>query len=171
MKKSLIRSIKKILKLNMKKINKKLFKKVMSKFSTGITVVGINVKGINIAKTINSFTTLSISPPLVLFSLDINASYLNKFKKSKFLSINILGKNQTDISNIFAKKDPKWKKVNFDLGEFKTPIIKNCLANLECKKTKLLMKGDHIIFICEVLNASFNDKIKPLIYFDSNYFN
>ena len=90
--------------------DKKLFKKVLSKFSTGITVVGINVKGINIAKTINSFTTLSISPPLVLFSLDINASYLNKFKKSKFLSINILGKNQTDISNIFAKKDPKWKK-------------------------------------------------------------
>ena len=63
------------------KMSKKLFKKVLSKFSTGITVVGINVKGINIAKTINSFTTLSISPPLVLFSLDINASYLNKFKK------------------------------------------------------------------------------------------
>ena len=80
MKKSLIHSIKKIL-LNMKKINKKLFKKVLSKFSTGITVVGINVKGINIAKTVNSFTTLSRSPPIVLFSLDIKASYLNKFKK------------------------------------------------------------------------------------------
>ena len=94
----------------MKKINKKLFKKVLSKFSTGITVVGVNVEGINFGKTVNSFTTLSISPPFVLFSLDIKASYLNKFKKSKFLSINILGKNQTDISNIFAKKDPKWNK-------------------------------------------------------------
>ena len=153
----------------MKKINKKLFKKVLSKFSTGITVVGINVKGINIAKTVNSFTTLSISPPIVLFSLDIKASYLNKFKKSKFLSINILGKNQTNISNIFSKKYPKWEKVSYEIGEFKTPIIKRCLANLECKKIKLLTKGDHIIFICEVLNASFKNKIKPLIYFDSNY--
>ena len=59
--------------------------------------------------------------------------------------------------------------INYYLGEFKTPIIKNCLANLECKKIQLLMKGDHIVFICDVLNASFKDKIKPLIYFDSNY--
>ena len=153
----------------MKKINKKLFKKVLSKFSTGITVVGINVEGINFGKTVNSFSTLSISPPLVLFSLDIKASSLNKFKKSKFFSINILGKNQTNISKIFTKKYPKWGRVHCDLGKFKTPIINNCLANLECKKTQLLIKGDHIIFICEVLNASFKDKIKPLIYFDSNY--
>ena len=154
----------------MKKINKKLLKKILGKFSTGVTIVGIDFEGKNIGKTVNSFTTLSISPPLVLFSLDIKASSLNKFKKSKFLSINILGKNQTDISNIFAKKVPKWKKVNFYPGKFKTPIIKNCIANLDCKKSQLLMKGDHIIFICEVLNASFKEKIKPLIYFDSNYF-
>ena len=153
----------------MKKINKKLFKKVLSKFSTGITVVGINVKGINFGKTVNSFSTLSISPPLVLFSLDIKASSLNNYKKSKFLSINILGENQIDISNIFAKKYPKWEKVNYNLCEYKTPIIKSCLANLECKKIQLLIKGDHIIFICEVLNASFKNKIKPLVYFDSNY--
>ena len=153
----------------MKKINKKIFKKVLSKFSTGVTVVGINVEGINIGKTVNSFSTLSITPPIVLFALDIKASFLNNFKKSKFLSINILGKNQTDISNIFAKKYPEWQKVNYDIGEFKTPIIKNCLANLECKRTQILKKGDHFMFICEVLNASFKDKIKPLIYFDSNY--
>ena len=59
--------------------------------------------------------------------------------------------------------------VNCDLGKFKTPIIKDCLANLECKKTQLLTMGDHMVFICEVLNASYKDKIKPLIYFDTNY--
>ena len=153
----------------MKKINKKLFKKTIGKFSTGVTVVGINVGEKKFGKTINSFSTISMSPPLVLFSLDIKASSLNKFKNSKFFSINILGKNQTDISKTFAKKDPKWEKINYYFGKFKTPIIKYCLANLECKKTQLLMKGDHIIFICEVLNASFKDKIKPLIYFNSNY--
>ena len=153
----------------MKKINKKLFKKVLSKVSTGITVVGINVKGGKFGKTVNSFSTLSISPPLVLFSLDIKASSLNNFKKCKFLSINILGENQIEISNIFAKKYPKWEKINYNLGEYKTPIIKSCLANLECKRIQLFMKGDHIVFICEVLNASFKNKIKPLVYFDSNY--
>ena len=153
----------------MKNINTKLFKKVLSKFSTGITVIGVNIDGINIGKTVNSFSSISISPPLVLFSLDLKASSLNKFKKSKFFSINILGDSQNVISNIFAKKNPKWEKINYEFGEFKTPIIKNCLANLECKNIQLLIKGDHIVFICEVLNASFKDKIKPLVYFDSNY--
>jgi len=153
----------------MKKIDKKIFKKVISKFSTGITVVGINVEEMLIGKTVSSFSTISISPPLVLFSLDIKASFLNKFKKSKFLSINILGKNQTDISNIFAKTNPKWENVNYEISELKTPVIKNCLANLECKITKLLKQGDHIIFICKVLKAYSKDNIKPLIYFDSNY--
>ena len=153
----------------MKQIDRINLKKTLSKFSTGVTVIGIYYDNINIGKTVNSFSALSISPPFVLFSLDLKASSLNKFKKSKFFSINILGKHQTDISNIFAQKYPKWEKINFGIGEFKTPIIKNCLANLECKMTQLLMKGDHIIFICEVLNASFKDKIKPLIYFDSNY--
>ena len=153
----------------MEKINKKLFKKTLGKFSTGVTVVGINVGENKFGKTVNSFTTISMSPPLVLFSLDIKASSLNKFKKSDFLSINILGKNQIDISNTFAKKNIKWEKINYVFGKFKTPLIKNCLANLECKKIKLLIMGDHIIFICKVLNASFIDKIKPLIYFNSEY--
>ena len=153
----------------MKNINTKLFKKVLSKFSTGITVIGVNIDGINIGKTVNSFSSISISHPLVLFSLDLKASSLNKFKNCKFFSIIILGDSQYVISNIFAKKNPKWEKINYEFGEFKTPIIKNCLANLECKNIQLLIKGDHIIFICEVLKASFKDKIKPLIYFDSNY--
>jgi len=153
----------------MKKINKRLFKTVLSKFSTGVTVVGININGKNIGKTVNSFSALSLSPPLVIFSLDKKASSLSKFKKSKFLSINILGYNQKDISNNFAKKDAKWKKVTYEISEFKTPIIKNCLGNLECIRIKSLTEGDHVIFICKVINASYNSKIKPLIYYNSTF--
>ena len=73
----------------MKKINNKLFKKVLGKFATGITVVSINNKGDKIGKTVNSFTALSLSPPLVLFSLDKKSSSLIKYKKSKLFGINI----------------------------------------------------------------------------------
>ncbi len=153
----------------MKKINKKLFKQTISKFTTGVSVVAINFQDINIGKTVNSFSALSLKPPLVLFSLDKKASFINKFKKSKFFSINILGKKQIDLSNHFSKKDTKWNQVTFESSKFNTPIIKDCLANLECKQVSLISQGDHIIFICEVINVSANDKIEPLLYFNSKF--
>ena len=67
----------------MKKINKANFKNTLSKFSTGVTVVATNKSSILYGKTINSFSSLSLSPPLVLFSLDIKSSELNIFKKLK----------------------------------------------------------------------------------------
>jgi len=153
----------------MKKIKNKTFKKVLSKFSTGITIVAINHNNIKTGKTVNSFSSLSLSPPLVLFSLAKNASSINKFKKSKFLSINILSKKQTNISKNFSKTNSNWKNIDFIISNLNVPLIKNCLGNLECKMIKLLNAGDHTIFICKVINVSFNDKLKPLIYFNSKY--
>ena len=53
----------------------------------------------------------------------------------------------------------------------KAPIINNCIANLECKKIKYIKEGDHIIFLCEVLSVKSNNKMKPLIYFNSKFIN
>ena len=50
-----------------------------------------------------------------------------------------------------------------------TPFIKNCIAYLECENLKSFKEGDHILFICKVINASYKNKIKPLLYFDSKY--
>ena len=154
---------------NMKKINKNEFKKTLSKFSTGVTVIGIKSGRKIIGKTINSFTSLSLSPPLVLFALDKKSSSLKNFKTSMYLSINVLSKDQKNISINFAKKHSKWGNIDFVEGEFKTPIIKKCLSNLECKVNKLIPQGDHIIFICKVINILNNNKVKPLTYYNSRY--
>ena len=153
----------------MKKISKDNFKKTLSKFATGITVVATNKNSILYGKTINSFSSLSLSPPLVLFSLDIKSSKLNIFKNSNSISINILSNNQKNISNNFAKKNPDWNDVEFDILKNGNPIIKNCVSNLDCRITNKIKKGDHIIFICKVINVSINDKLNPLIYFNSRY--
>ena len=153
----------------MKKINKDNFKETLSKFATGITVVATNKKMILYGKTINSFSSLSLSPPLVLFSLDIKSSKLNIFKSSNSVSINILSKNQKKISDNFAKKNPIWDDIEYKILKNGNPIIKNCVSNLDCKITNKIKKGDHIIFICKVINVSFNDKLKPLIYFNTTY--
>ena len=153
----------------MKKINKKLFKKVLGKFSTGITVVSINSIDSKIGKTVNSFTALSLSPPLVLFSLDKKSSSLIKYKKSKLFGINILTNKQSNISINFAKKNAQWNNIPNFSSSLGTPFIKDCIANIECINLKSFKEGDHILFICKVLNASYSNDLKPLLYFDSKY--
>ena len=154
----------------MKKINKENFKKTLSTFATGITVVTTKYNSMLYGKTINSFSSLSLSPPLVLFSLDKNSSKLEIFKHSKTITINILSKKQQIISNNFAKKNPDWNEIEYDITKNGNPIIKNCVSNLDCKIIDKLKKGDHIIFVCKVLQVINNNKLKPLIYFNSKYF-
>ena len=154
----------------MKKINTNNFKKTLSKFTTGVTVVCVKDKGIIYGKTINSFNSLSLNPPLVLFSLGNNASSVKNFINSKFLSINILAKGQENISNHFSKKKPSSKQIDFYNGKNNTSLINSCIANLECKIVDKIRKGDHIIFICKVINTQHNDKLKPLSYYNSNYY-
>ena len=153
----------------MRKTSKENFKNTLSKFATGITVVATNKKSIFYGKTINSFSSLSLSPPLILFSLDIKSSKLNIFKNSKTVSINVLSENQKKISDNFATKSPNWSEIEYDILKNGNPIIKNCVSNLDCTITNKIKKGDHIIFICKVINVSINDKLKPLIYFNSRY--
>ena len=153
----------------MKKVNLKIFKKTLSKFTTGITVIATNKNSNLYGKTINSFTSLSLSPPLVLFSLDIKSSKLKIFNNSKFISINILSKKQKLISDNFAKTTPDWNNIDYKLLKNGNPIIKNCISNLDCRIMNKIKKGDHIIFICKVLKVMNNDKLKPLIYYNSKY--
>ena len=153
----------------MKKTNIVNFKKTLSKFVTGITIVCVKKDNKLYGKTVNSFNSLSLNPPLVLFSLGNYSSSLNIFTKSKYLSINILSNEQKNISNIFSKKKPDIDNLNFYEVDKKTYFIDKCIANLHCEVIQKIKKGDHIIFINKVLNIKYNDKLKPLSYFNSKY--
>ncbi len=154
----------------MKKVNTRSFKKTLSKFSTGITVVCIKNNNSIYGKTVNSFNSLSLNPPMVLFSLGNYSSSIKQFSKAKFLSINILSSKQKRVSDNFALTTPKLENIKFKEGKNKTAIITNCIANLECELIDKIKKGDHIIFICKILELQSNDKLKPLVYFNSKYF-
>ncbi len=153
----------------MKKINTKIFKKTLSKFITGVTVVCVRENETVYGKTVNSFNSLSLNPPLVLFSLGNYSSSIDIYLKSKYLTINILSKKQEDISDHFSSKNPKTNKIKFFEGKYNTSFIDNCLANLECELVDKIKKGDHVIFICKVINVQHNDNLKPLSYFNSEY--
>ena len=153
----------------MKKINSYNFKYSMSKFATGVTVVSINDNNTFIGKTVNSFSSLSLKPPLVLFSLDKKSSSLIKFKNKSYIGINILSIKQKKLSEYFANKKSKWGNTEYYLSRNRVPMIKNSVVSLSCQKIKTLVNGDHIIFICKVIETNINEKIKPLIYVNNKY--
>ena len=153
----------------MKKINKLNFKKTLGKFATGVTVICTNDDNQIYGITVNSFSSLSLSPPLVLFSLGKSSSSINAFLKCKYLSINILSREQVNISNHFATNNQPGNNIDFFVSKKNTPFINDCIANLECKLIENFIKGDHYIFICKLINVKHNDKKKPLLYFNSKY--
>tara|TARA_B100000401_G_C52728796_1_gene682440 strand:- start:122 stop:583 length:462 start_codon:yes stop_codon:yes gene_type:complete len=152
----------------MKKINSNLYKLAMSKFATGVTVVSINYNNNYIGKTVNSFSALSLDPPLVLFSLDKKSSSIQQYKNSKYFGINILAKNQKKISTHFSKQKPKWGDTSYFLTTNNIPLIKNSSVNINCKKIKNISQGDHIIFVCKIIEVKIFNK-KPLVYLNSKY--
>ena len=154
----------------MKKTNIKNFKKTLSKFTTGVTVVCVKKGDIVYGKTVNSFNSLSLDPHLVLFSLGNYSSSLKTYLKTKYLTINILSKDQRYISDKFSKKNPNAQNIIFSDGTKETSYIQGCIANLECELVDKIKKGDHIIFVCQVLNVLYNDKLKPLSYYNSKYY-
>ena len=153
----------------MRKTNKNNFKKTLSKFTTGVTVIFAEKNGEVHGKTVNSFNSLSLNPPLILFSLGNYSSSINTFLNSKYLTVNILSQNQKKFSDHFSQKNPDTKKIKFLKGIHNTFFLPNCIGYLECKLIDKIKKGDHIIFICEVLRVKSNDKLKPLNYYNSNY--
>lgn len=121
--------------------------------------------------TINSFTSISLSPALISFCIDNKSGNLKFFKQNRYFLLNILSEEQQDLASAFAtpKNSKKWSVEPYIFSKFGNPIFHNSLCFIECRKHKVIKMGDHHIIIGEVINfAKINDK-KPLLYFSGKY--
>ena len=146
------------------------FRQVMGNFATGITVVTTRDENGNAyGLTVNSFTSVSLNPPLVLVCLDHKLSGLRSFKNSKHFGVSMLSEHQEDLSRMFAKKDPDRPPGIFLEGKLGLPLLKNSLAVMECEIVAVYAGGDHQIFLGEVKNAEVLLPDHPLLYFRGKY--
>lgn len=152
------------------KMDEKEFRATLSQFATGVTVIttlGTDREPIGI--TASSFNSLSMDPPLILWSLGKDSYSLPAFENALFFNIHILGDDQAALSNLFARQGTdKFKNVETYAGNGGTPILKNCAALLECRTRHLYEGGDHIIVVGEVLQHS-HCSGKPLIFHQGQY--
>ena len=144
------------------------FKKTLSMFSTGITIVtAVDNIGNPIGMTVNSFSSVSLNPPLILWSIDKKQPSYNFFKNSNGYVVNILSKNQLDLCNIFSSKSKsKFKNINWQRSNNGFPLIDNCLAWFDCIKWNDYPGGDHQILVGEVTDFNFCN-LEPLTYWNS----
>ena len=151
----------------MKTSDSKFLRKTLGKYSTGVTVVtSIDNNGNPIGMTVNSFTSVSLQPALVLWCIDKKQPSYNSFMDAEGYAVNILSKDQNDLCHKFASQlDDKFENVDWKKSENGFPLVKNSLARLDCKKWNYYSGGDHQILVGEV--TSFDScELEPLTYWN-----
>ena len=139
-------------------------------FATGIAIATTTDEGERIGITINSFASVSMAPPLVLFSAAKSLRSYQSFEKSAGFTINLLARDQKDLSARFARAgEEKWRELDAVPGQHGGVILRACLAVFDCKIYQCYDGGDHGIFVGEVVALRSSPEVDPLVYFKSNY--
>jgi flavin reductase (DIM6/NTAB) family NADH-FMN oxidoreductase RutF len=153
-------------------VEAKGFRDALGRFATGIAVVTARAEdGQPIGMTMSSFNSVSLDPPLVLFSVDRKAHSLAAISCAKGYGINILARQQEALSTRFAKAlSDKWQAVEHVAGYAEAPLLVNVLAHFECRPYAQYDGGDHVIFVVEVVNfATPVVDGEPLVFFRGRY--
>jgi flavin reductase (DIM6/NTAB) family NADH-FMN oxidoreductase RutF len=147
-----------------------LFRKACGRFATGIAIATVSGSdGTPFGLTVNSFTSVSCCPPLVLICVDYRCSLLPAFRSSNWYGINILEDCQQELSVRFSQRQPdRFEGLDWYRSPAGVPLFRSALASLECCVTQTVEAGDHAILIAEVTRAEWRDG-EPLLYFGSAY--
>ena len=149
-------------------MDQKEFRSALGQFATGVTVVTTrDSKGKPVGVTANSFNSVSLDPPMVLWSLAKSAHSMSAFANADRFAVHILGSDQQDISNRFASRGAD-KFAGMDFPTDGVPTIENCAARFVCRTMHQYEGGDHIIFVGKVVDFSTEDK-EPLLYVSGRY--
>ncbi|GAB3539118.1 flavin reductase family protein [Noviherbaspirillum agri] len=128
------------------------FRNALSQFATGVTVITTRLPdGSFLGLTASSFNSVSLDPPLVLWSLSQSASSLPVFTGNSHYVINVLAGDQAALAERFAMRiENRFEGVDFDLSYTGLPILKGAAAWFECHNRSRYPEGDHVIFVGEV---------------------
>jgi len=152
------------------RFSSKDLKEALGSFTTGVAIAATSHNGQNVGITISSFASVSLDPPLILFSANRALKSFDYFLKVPGFAINILTQEQAELSNRFAcSGGDKWSGVEGVEGEYGGIIIQPALASFDCKLHQMHDGGDHVIFVGEIVNLFADSKQSPLVYYRSKY--
>lgn len=153
------------------KFDPRAFRRALGQFATGVAVITAEAAdGRAIGMTMSSFNSVSMDPPLVLFSIDRKAHSLPAMTAAAGYAVNILSRQQERLSNQFARSlTEKWADVAHTLGHAAAPLIEGAIAHFECEPYARYDGGDHLIFVGRVVSFAAHDAGDPLLFFRGAY--
>jgi flavin reductase (DIM6/NTAB) family NADH-FMN oxidoreductase RutF len=141
------------------------FRNALGTYATGVTIItAAGPDRTPYGLTCNSFASVSLNPPLVLWSLVVYSSSLTVFQNASHFTVNVLGASQQALANKFAKSsDDKFTGVDWTPGLGNAPVLAESVANFQCRSVNRYYGGDHVIFLGAVESYSYNRK-EPLLF-------
>ncbi|HWC97913.1 MAG TPA: flavin reductase family protein [Candidatus Sulfopaludibacter sp.] len=153
-----------------KAVTSEEFRRACGRFATGITIASVlDPSGAPHGLTVNSFTAVSLEPPLILICLGHAVTCIDAFRESRHFGINVLKESQKELSDRFARKgQDRFDGIEWYRGENGVPLLPGVLAAMECRLHERFTSGDHDIFVGELVSVRTGEG-EPLIYFASAY--
>jgi flavin reductase (DIM6/NTAB) family NADH-FMN oxidoreductase RutF len=141
------------------------YRHALGRFVTGVTVMTTRApSGARAGVTVSSFNTLSLDPPLILWSLGLHTPSLALFREAGMFAVNILAADQRGLALQFARPAAdKFAGVELAEGLHGLPLIEGAVAHLQCRVQQRLPGGDHELIIGRILDASVQER-RPLVY-------
>jgi len=146
------------------------FRRTLGMFATGIAVITARGRdGKPIGLTVSSFNSVSLEPPLIVWSLSNTSNLRAELENCTHYAVNVLAEDQQDISNRFASRaDDRFEGLEWEEGLAGIPLLPGCCAVFEVCNTQRLPGGDHVIFIGEVERCDRSEQA-PLVFFGGKY--
>lgn len=148
----------------------KRLRSVLGKYATGVTIITTNdSEGSPVGVTVNSFSSVSLSPPLVLWSIACQAYSRPAFEQADYWAVHVLCHEQDDLSSRFARAGTdKFAGLELEEGICGLPLLPDCAARLICKSSLIYEGGDHLILVGEVIECEASD-VPPLVFHSGRY--
>jgi flavin reductase (DIM6/NTAB) family NADH-FMN oxidoreductase RutF len=152
-------------------LDARAFKDALSRFASGVTVVTTSCDGRPYGLTVSAFSSVSVAPPRVLVCLDNGSDSKPFVERSGCFAVHILGREHVALGARFAKLDPNasdpFEGLAHSKGHTGSPILRECLAWLDCRVESALKVGDHTVFVgaVEAAGHTATDDGEPVLYY------
>lgn len=152
-------------------LDRQAFRRALGQFVTGVAIVtAAGPEQEMIGVTVSSFNSVSLDPPLILFSVDRAAHSLAALQAAGGYAVSILSRRQADLSDRFATPGRnKWEAVDYARGHGDAPLLAGALARFECAPHATHDGGDHVIFVGHVIRFKASSEQEPLVFFRGRY--
>ena len=147
---------------------KREFRDALGRFATGITVITTATPEGPVGITANSFASVSLDPPIVLWSIARHSKRFAAFAGCERFAVHVLGAEQMEMSQRFARSGNAFHGLAHYLNDAGVPLLRECLSCFECTRVSAHEGGDHLIVVASVTAATLRDG-EPLLFFGGGY--